>query len=281
MQIHGQYMPLDDGYILHVATAGPESAPPLLMLHCWTGNWTQWDRTMQLLDGKFQFIVPDQLGFGSSSKPIGDHYQIDAQVNRIHQIVRDLGHEKISIIGHSMGSMIGLTFAGMFPDKVDKLIVNAPAVTGRIHTRVETLAPIMSIGRRGFVQPMELMVNIGKFLPSIGQQLMGVFFSHPDQHNDAVNYWGHQSIADGQQYTAPWAQKAIQEWDTRPLLRGIKAKTLAIWGDNDETIPTDEVEVLAELVPDFQKVIIPDCGHFPMIEGWDTYSKSVVDFLAS
>lgn len=280
MQIRGQYMPLDEGYTLHVITAGSESASPLLMLHCWTGNWTQWDRTMQLLDGKFQFIAPDLLGFGSSSKPVGDYYQIDAQANRIHQIVRDLGHEKISIIGHSMGGMIALTFAGMFPDMVDKLIVNAPAVTGRLHQRAELLTPIYELGRRGFVQPLELSVNLGKFVPPLAQELMKVFFVNPTKHAEGVNYWGNQMIADGQQYTAPWAEKAIVDWDTRPLLRGIKAKTLAIWGDHDATIPTDEVEVLAELIPNFQQIIIPDCGHFPMIEGWDTYSQSVTEFLS-
>jgi len=281
MQMRGQYMPLDDGHTLHVVTSGADSAPPLLMLHCWTGNWTQWQRTMDLIDGKFQFIVPDILGFGGSSKPVGDHYQIDTQVNRIHQIIRDLGHDKVSIIGHSMGGMIGLTFAGMFPDKVDKLIVNAPAVTGRIHPRAELVSQINKLGRRGIVQPLELTVNLGQLIPPLGQALMQVFFKHPDQYTDDVAYWGHQSVADGQQYTAPWAQKAIQEWDTRPLLSFIKAETLAIWGDHDETIPTGEVEVLAEHIPNFRQVIIPDCGHFPMIEGWDTYSRVVVNFLAT
>jgi len=279
MQIHGQYMPLNDGYTLHVVTAGSESASPLLMLHCWTGNWTQWEPTMSLLEGQFQFIVPDLLGFGSSSKPVGDYYQIDEQANRVRQIVRDLGYEKVSIIGHSMGGMIALTFAGMFPDMVDKLVVNAPAVTGRIHPRAALIAQMNHLGRRGLVQPMELSINLGKLIPPIGQEVFRMFFAHPKRHADAVNYWGHQGITDGQQYTAPWAEKAIQDWDTRPLLHSIQARTLAIWGDRDETIPTGEVDVLAEYISDFRQVIISDCGHFPMIEGWDTYSQAVTDFL--
>lgn len=280
MQIQGRYMPLNEGHKLHVVTSGSESAPPLLMLHCWTGNWTQWQPTMQHLDRQFRFIVPDQFGFGASPKPAGEHYQIDVQAERARQIVRDLGYDKVSIIGHSMGGMIGLTFAGMFPDMVDKLIVVDPAVTGKTHPLTSSLAKFLNLGRMGFVQPLELTIELGQRFPVLGAMLMKVFFAHPHKFPEAVQYWGNQAVADGQVYASVWAEKAITQWDTRPLF-GITAKTLAIWGELDFTIPISECDVLDAHIANFEALRIPDIGHFPMIEAWEVYSQTISDFLSN
>lgn len=276
-------MPLDDGHTLHVVTSGSPSAPPLLMLHCWTGNWTAWDSTMRLLDGKFQFIVPDLLGFGDSSKPIGDHYQMDKQANQMRQIVRDFGHDKVSIIGHSMGGTIGLTFAALYPEMVDKLIVVSPSVTGRFYLSTGLVARVNMLGRRGIVAPMELTVNFGRLFPLALHDIVKYFmhpFAHPTEHPDEVMYWAHQSIANGQQYTAPWVEKAIQDWDTRPFLHKIQAETLSIWGKRDRLISTAEYRLLPDYVFHLREVIVPECGHLPMTEGWDIYAQAVTDFLS-
>lgn len=280
MQIHGQFIKLDDGNTLHVVTSGDVSLSPLLMLHCWTGNWTQWERTMQQLDGKFRFIVPDQLGFGSSDKPAGQHYQIDVQAKRARQILTYFGYDSATVIGHSMGGQIGLTLAGMFPDAVDKLIVCAPAVTGKTHPLTEKLTKLLAVVRMGFPQPYELLVFLGKVIKPVGLQTMRVFFADPEKFATDAEYWSNQTVADGQLLSSAWAEQAIAQWDVTPLLPNITAPTLAIWGELDYTIPISECDVLTQHIPTFEAVRIADIGHFPMIEGWDIYLQSVNEFLS-
>ena len=278
MQIHGQYIKLKDGYTLHVVTSGPESAPPLLMLHCWAGNWTEWERTMRYFDGKFRFIVPDQLGFGGSQKPVGDYYQIDKQAYRAYQILRHFGYEQALVMGHSMGGMIALTLAGMYPEAVDKLVVVAPAVTGRIHPISKLFTPILALGRMNITQPLELAVHLGQRFMILGALITEALFADPHNYWDEACYGVYQIVADGQKYSSVWAEKAINEWDTTPLLAHITAPTLAIWGQLDFTIPVGECDVLQRHIPNFDAVRLPDIGHFPMIE-WETYIATIADFL--
>lgn len=279
MQIHGQYIKLEDGYQLHVVTSGPESAPPLLMLHCWAGNWTEWERTMRHLDGKFRFIVPDQLGSGGSQKPAGDYYQIDKQANRAYQVLRHFGYEHAPVIGHSMGGMIALTLAGMYPDAVDKLVVVAPAVTGRIHPISNLLAPVLALGRINIIQPLELAIYLAEHFLLLGKLVAKAFFADPHEYWDEAHYGIHQIVADGQKYSSVWAEKAIQEWDTTPLLAHINATTIAIWGELDFTIPVSECDILQQQISDFDAIRVSNVGHFPMIETWDTYIDTVENFL--
>lgn len=279
MQLQGQYIPIDDGHQLHVVTSGDDTLPPFLMLHCWTGNWTQWEATIHHLDGKFRFIVPDQLGFGGSPKPAGDYYQIDKQAHRTYQILQHFGYDKATVIGHSMGGMIGLTLAGLYPDAVEKLIVVDPAVTGKTHPLTTLLTTFLKLGRYGITQPFELAIYLGQRFPFIGGELMRVFFAHPHQYPDAVMYWGGQSVADGQLYSSIWAEKAIGEWDVTPLLPSVTADTLALWGELDYTIPIEECDVLESHITNFQAIKFPQIGHFPMVEAWDAYIKAIETFV--
>lgn len=52
-----------DGSSWHWVTHGPEDAVPVLLIHCWTGNWTMWKETIESLARQFRFIAPEHLGF--------------------------------------------------------------------------------------------------------------------------------------------------------------------------------------------------------------------------
>lgn len=280
MRYRGQVVKLDDGHQLHVVTSGADGLPPLLMLHCWTGNWTQWERTMEYLDGKFRFIVPDQLGFGKSPKPIGDeHYQIDQQATRAYQVLQHFGYEKASVIGHSMGGMIALTLAGMYPAAVEKLIVCDPVVTGKTHPMTESLGKFLQLVRRGFPQPLEFLINVGGWLPQNANQAGKIILAQPEKYPEEARYWAYQVIADGQIHSSAWSQKALTDWDTTPLLSNITAPTLTLWGELDYTIPVSECDVLEQHIATIRVIRLADIGHFPMIEAWDTYIQAVEEFL--
>lgn len=279
MQIHGQYIKLEDGYRLHVVTSGSESAPPLLMLHCWAGNWTEWERTIRHLDGKFRFIVPDQLGSGSSQKPVGEYYQIDKQAQRAYQILRHFGYEQAHVIGHSMGGMIALTLAGLYPDVVDKLIVVSPAVTGRIHPISNFFTPLLTLGRLNMIQPLEFSIHLAQRFLIVGALVAQALFADPHGYIDEAHYGIYQIVANDQKYSSVWAEKAIKEWDTTPLLAHITAPTLAIWGTLDFLIPVNQCDILQEYIPDFNALHIPNIGHFPMIEAWDRYIDGLDNFF--
>jgi pimeloyl-ACP methyl ester carboxylesterase len=269
-----------NGYHWHIVTSGSDSAPPVLLLHCWAGNWELWKRTLEYFGDRYHFIVPDHLGFGQSDKPRGDHYGIDKQAERSWFILKHFGYERAQVMGHSMGGQIALTLAGTYPEAVERLIVVDPAVTGKLHPLSQMgiiwLIPV----RFGIAAPVVGAIKLLLRFPSLGLPLMTVYFPRPHKQREAAIYWGGQIIADGQIYSSAWAQKAVLQWDVTPLLGKITAPTLAIWGEQDYCVSIRECDVLAKHISDFQAMRLPRIGHFPMIEAWDSYIQAVEGFLS-
>lgn len=99
----------------------------VLLLHGKNFNGAYWGTTIEaLIKQGYRVIVPDQIGFGKSSKP--EHYQYSFQqlAENTKQILDTLHINNISVVGHSMGGMLATRFALMFPDIVEKFILVNP-----------------------------------------------------------------------------------------------------------------------------------------------------------
>ena len=122
------------GLRLHFTDWGNPSAPPLLLIHGSLDHSRSWDHLAQALRAKFHVIAPDLRGHGDSDWATGSSYSQADHVYDLTCLVKAAGFEKVTIISHSMGGMVGLTYTGAFPEKVSRLIVldgvtNFPART--------------------------------------------------------------------------------------------------------------------------------------------------------
>ena len=73
----------------------------------------------------FRVIVPDQIGYGRSSKPIIPYYLADMARNT-RSILQRLNIDKAMIVGHSMGGMLAARFASLYPDATERLVLFNP-----------------------------------------------------------------------------------------------------------------------------------------------------------
>lgn len=99
----------------------------LLLFHGKNFNGAYWETTIDALTKEgFRVIVPDQIGFGKSSKP--DYYQYTFQqlAQNTKNLLEHLNIEKTAVLGHSMGGMLATRFTLMYPDFTDKLILENP-----------------------------------------------------------------------------------------------------------------------------------------------------------
>ncbi|MFD2163799.1 alpha/beta fold hydrolase [Paradesertivirga mongoliensis] len=85
--------------------------------------WT--DVIRGLSSNGYRVIVPDQIGFGKSSKPL-IHYSFHLLSRFNKQLLDTLGIQRISILGHSMGGMLATRFALMYPERTEKLLLENP-----------------------------------------------------------------------------------------------------------------------------------------------------------
>lgn len=85
-----------------------------------------WTRVINVLSREgFRVVVPDQIGFGKSSKPF-IHYSFHMLATQNKKLLDSLNIEKVFLLGHSMGGMLATRFALTYPHRVEKLILENP-----------------------------------------------------------------------------------------------------------------------------------------------------------
>ena len=99
----------------------------ILLLHGKNFNGAYWERTAKDLSEKgFRVIIPDQIGFGKSSKPHNYQFSFSQLAENTKAILDELGIDKTIVLGHSMGGMVAIRFTLLYPEKVQKLILENP-----------------------------------------------------------------------------------------------------------------------------------------------------------
>ncbi|KFF26232.1 alpha/beta fold hydrolase [Chryseobacterium vrystaatense] len=99
----------------------------IMLLHGKNFNGAYWGKTAKDLSDKgFRVIIPDQIGFGKSSKPQSYQFSFSQLAENTKAILDQLRIEKTIVLGHSMGGMVAARFALLYPEKVQKLILENP-----------------------------------------------------------------------------------------------------------------------------------------------------------
>src|SRR5437773_6617883 len=111
------------GLRLHYTDWGNPLAPPLMLVHGGLDHGRSWDHLAQALRAKFHVVAPDLRGHGDSGWATGSSYSLADHVYDLTCLVKSAGFEKVTLVGHSMGGMVSLTYAGAFPELVSKLVV--------------------------------------------------------------------------------------------------------------------------------------------------------------
>ena len=114
------------GAPLYYEVAGPESAPALLLLHAGVADSRMWDEQFSVFARQYRTIRYDLRGFGQSQFPAGPfaNYEDPAE------LLTYLGIAKAHVVGLSFGSKVALNFALIDPERVNALVLAAPAVGG-------------------------------------------------------------------------------------------------------------------------------------------------------
>jgi pimeloyl-ACP methyl ester carboxylesterase len=111
------------GLKLHCTDWGNASAPPLLLVHGGLDHSRSWDHLAQALAADFHVVAPDLRGHGDSAWATGSSYSLADHVYDLTNLVKSESFGPVAIVGHSMGGMVSLTYAGAFPERVSKLVV--------------------------------------------------------------------------------------------------------------------------------------------------------------
>jgi pimeloyl-ACP methyl ester carboxylesterase len=123
LRLEGQTMRM--AYMDVPATA-KANGRTVVLLHGKNFFGAYWRETIKTLTAAgFRVVVPDQIGFGKSSKP-DIHYSFHQLAYNTRHLLDTLGIQKAVIVGHSMGGMLATRFALMYPAATEKLVLENP-----------------------------------------------------------------------------------------------------------------------------------------------------------
>jgi pimeloyl-ACP methyl ester carboxylesterase len=99
----------------------------LVLLHGKNFCAATWEGTIPALrDAGYRVIVPDQIGFCKSTKPAAYQFGFHQLAANTHALLASIGVERPIILGHSMGGMLALRYALMYPRDMAGLVVVNP-----------------------------------------------------------------------------------------------------------------------------------------------------------
>jgi pimeloyl-ACP methyl ester carboxylesterase len=119
------------GVPLHMAYMDVKPKTPsgriVVLLHGKNYVAATWQLTITVLsDAGYRVIAPDQIGFGKSTKPAHYQYTFQQLAGNTHALLASLGISRVTVVGHSTGGMLGVRYALMYPDGIDRLALVDP-----------------------------------------------------------------------------------------------------------------------------------------------------------
>src|SRR5436190_17369216 len=116
------------GHTLAFRMAG--RGPALLLIHGIAGTNAVWEEVFPELAADHTVIAPDLPGHGESGASAGD-YSLGAMAATVRDLMLALGHERATVIGHSLGGGVAMQFSYLFPDYTERLVLISSGGLGR------------------------------------------------------------------------------------------------------------------------------------------------------
>ena len=270
--IHGK----DIGY----RTVG--EGPVVLLIHGMAGSSGTWDPILEPLGRSAKVLAPDLPGHGRSAKPRGD-YSLGALASGLRDLLEVLGHERATIVGHSLGGGVAMQFAYQFPERCERLVlVSAGGLGKEVSPLLRALSLpgaelVLSLGCAPAIR--DAGVSVGRFLTKVGlrpapnaKQIWRSYSSLSDPETRTAFFHTLRSVIDvaGQRVSAV----------DRLYLAG-QLPTLIVWGDRDRIIPVEHAHAAHEAMPGSRLEIFPGAGHYPHQDDPERFAEVLSDFVSS
>jgi pimeloyl-ACP methyl ester carboxylesterase len=260
----------------------------VLLLHGKNFSGLYWERVIRLLASRgFRVVVPDQIGFGVSSRP-DIHYSLHQMAADTRALLDHLGIARVVVVGHSMGGMLATRFTLLYPGMVEKLVLEDPIGLEDYRTFV----PYASIEE---LYKTELRATYESFLSY--QKTYYTSWKPEYEPNVRDQAW---VLGTGEYPRAALASALTSEMVyEQPVcyeFSRIAVPTLLIIGHEDRTVPgkarlSPEMKATAGDYPRLaektramirgSKVVeVPNAGHIPHIERPELFDEALLGFLA-
>jgi pimeloyl-ACP methyl ester carboxylesterase len=278
-----------DGFRLAYERGG--SGPPVVLLHGWPGDHTDYEDLAPLLTGGAEVVVPDLRGFGESDKhaePPAAAYSAAAQARSVVGLIEELGVDAPVIAGYDIGSRIAQAIARDAPEAVRALVVSPPLPGAG--DRVLTADALREFWYQAFHQlPLveEILdgdrAAVRAYLAHFWRHWSGPGFEPTDERLDHL----------AGVYGAPGAMAASVGWyragsgmvasslaETDSAER-IATPTTVLWQSDDPLFPREWADRLDRFFSQVELRPLDGVGHFTPLEAPQAFADAIGEALAA
>jgi pimeloyl-ACP methyl ester carboxylesterase len=225
-------------------------------------------------------IALDLPGFGRSPMP-REQISISGYARMLDALLGKLGVDAAAVVGNSMGGFVAAELAIAFPQRVERLVLVAPAglSTYRDPRGLRELRRIRRVER-----PIAAIVGWGAAnadtlarRPGLRDIALGLIVQHAERLPAPL---AAEQIRGGGKPGFVQALAANLDYDFRRRVSEIACPTLIVWGANDPVVTVRDAARFTELIPNSRKVVYEDTGHMPQIERPAEFNALLAEFLA-
>jgi pimeloyl-ACP methyl ester carboxylesterase len=259
------------------------SRPVMVFVHGWGGSARYWESTAVALKDRFNCLLYDLRGFGRSPIPstapqgrdrILADFGLETYADDLAVLLDQLNLGSVYLNAHSAGASIALLFLNRYPQRVLRAIL--------------TCNGIFEYDKTAFDQFHKFGEWVVRFRPRWISQLPGAdrLFMARFLHRPIAKRLRKEFLADyleadlnaalGTMFSAVSEQAAFQMPEE---FKQLSVPTLMVSGECDQIIPAELGRKAVELNPLLEFALIPQTGHFPMLEDAPTYLQSLESFL--
>ena len=271
------------GNLVRYAEAGAQSGGPVVVLvHGMASRAAQWAQAMAVLGETHHVLAPDLLGHGGSAKPRGD-YSLGAHACGIRDLLAALGHQRVTVVGHSLGGGIAMQFCYQFPEQVERL---ALICSGGLGPEVSPFLRAATLPGAELVLPLIAGSWVRKAGSSVDRLLGKARVTLPEGLRESLVGFGSLGDAATREAFVHTARSVVdirgQRVDGRDrLYLAVDLPLLVVWGAKDSVIPVGHGRNLAQAVPACRFEVFAQSGHFPHLTEPDRLAEVLGRWIAS
>jgi pimeloyl-ACP methyl ester carboxylesterase len=268
--LHGR----ESGYLV-----GGEG-PALLLIHGMAGTFENWRSVIEPLARHHTVIAPDLPGHGLSAGGPGD-YSLGNLASGLRDLLLVLGHERATLVGHSLGGGIAMQFSYQFPELVERLVLVSSGGLG-----LEVSPVLRAAALPGADLFIAATATAGqKIGGAVGRGLSKVGMKPAADVAEVARGYG--SLAEPDRRKAFLATlrsvvgtegQRVSATDRFYLAEAVPV--LIVWGARDPIIPVSHGEDAHRALPGSRLEIFDGVGHLPQIEQPSRFITVLEDFLA-
>jgi len=267
---------------------GNPDAPPLILQHGGRDHSRSWDWTAERLREDWHVICPDLRGHGDSDWSSDGDYAMNSFVYDFTQLVHTLGYEQVTLVGHSLGGNIITRFAGLYPEKVAKLVnIEGLGFSNRGEDENERLS-YADRTREWIANRRRIAGMVPKRYPSLEAAYARMKEANPFLSDEQARHLTMHAANRNEDGTWTWKYDPMlhvfypfeaEYEEIRGLWSEITCPVLLLWG-RESFFSTPDEDGRAECFRNAQLEVYEKAGHWLHHDQFERFMADVTAFLA-